>query len=113
MSVGCSRPTPLRNHLPHRGRLQQAVQRPIARRPGWAGSTPVHDRHAVADPQELRKVGAHQQDCLALAGQSSQQSVDLEAAADVDSPSRLVEEKHVDIVVKEACERDFLLVAAG
>src|SRR5262249_40837269 len=89
------------------------VFRPVVRGARLAQPAATHHGDAIADAEQLWKIAADEKNRLAALRQLSHQTVDLRFAADVDAASRLVEEKHVDVVVQEPRERDLLLIHAG
>ena len=85
---------------------------------GLAQLSAVHDRDPIAQAEQLGKIAADHQDRFRRApgrvgDELVDQPVDLRLAADVDAARRLVEQQHVDVVVEQPRDRDFLLVAAG
>src|SRR5207248_3358068 len=82
-----------------------------------------HDSDAVADAQEFGEVAGDDDDGARGAGfppprpppggEGVDDLVDGGFGADVDAAGGLIEQEDVDIVVKQAGDGDFLLVAAG
>src|SRR4051812_45052384 len=80
---------------------------------GWTQRAAPHDRDAIADAEELGQVARDQEDGLPAHDELVNHRVDLRLAAYVNASRRLVEQEHVDVVMKEARQRDLLLIAAG
>src|SRR5437773_1994416 len=116
---GPAAPAPSRGAFRARGLEHQAVLVQLRGGAGLAEPAAAHDRDAVAEAEKLREVAADEQGRTgrpALAGfghQRVDEGVDLRLARDVDAARRLVEQKHVDVVMEQARDRDLLLVAAG
>ncbi len=72
----------------------------------------AHHPDRVAQAEELRQVGADEDDRFSGRGQAADDLVDLGLAADVDPAGGLVEEEDARRVLEQAGEGDLLLVAA-
>ncbi len=88
-------------------------------RPGCRG---IADSDSIADSQKFGEIGRDDEDCtgffyaagaVAAGGEVVDELVDGGFGADVDAAGRFVEEEDVGIVMEEAGEGAFLLVAAG
>ena len=74
---------------------------------------PAHHGDSVADADQFGHVAGDHEDRLAARGQFLDQPIDECLAANVDPSRGLIQQKHVHPMVKQACQRDLLLVAAG
>ena len=51
-------------------------------------------------------------DCFAVASEFIDAAINLSSAPNIDTARQLIEHKHIHIVMKQACKRDFLLVSS-
>jgi hypothetical protein len=72
----------------------------------------MEDDDAVADAEELGKIGADEEDGLSLPGELADELIDLDLAHDIDAARRLVEQEDFGPLMEETGQRDLLLVAA-
>src|ERR1700722_20891705 len=71
-----------------------------------------HDDNAIADANDLRKVGGNHQDRPAPVSEVAHYLVDRRLGGDVYSARRLAEHKNLGIAGEPAGDNDLLLVAA-
>src|SRR5262249_22818875 len=86
---------------------------PLGDRPHAAEVSAGHDGQAITNPQKLRQIAADKDQRLALPGQFADEAIDLGLAADIDAPRRLIQEQDVGLLVQQAGQGDFLLIAAA
>ena len=79
----------------------------------WTEATAIHDGDAVAYSEEFGQVTADEENGFALGGELVNQAVDVGFAGDVNAARGFVQKQAIHVVVEQAGERDFLLVAAG
>ena len=79
----------------------------------WAEMTAVHDGDAVAYSEEFGQVTAYEENGFALCCELVNQVVDVGFAGNVNAARGFVQKQAIYVVVEQAGERDFLLVAAG
>src|SRR5687768_11220324 len=96
----------------HRRFHEEGVLGQLARRPGGPELAAHHHRDAITHANQLREVARDEEHGLAPRGKLVDQTIDVGAAADVDTARRLVEQQDVDVLLEQASERYFLLIAA-
>ena len=79
----------------------------------WAEVPAVHDGDAVAYPEEFGQVTAYEEYGFALCCELVNQVVDVGFAGNVNAARGFVQKEAIYVVIEQAGERDFLLVAAG
>lgn len=87
----------------------------------WRAKVPsAHDRDPVAQTEQFRKVAADNEDRLGLpallwitGGKRIHQFVDLGFAGNVDAAGGFVKQKDIHILVQQAGDGHFLLIASG
>jgi hypothetical protein len=84
----------------------------LSARARFAEHAAMHHRDAIANPEKLGELTGHDEHRLALLGELADEAVDLGSTPHVDAAGRLVEQEHVNVVVKEPRERHLLLIAA-
>ena len=96
------------------GGRNNAVFRPLAHRADRGKHAPAHHRRCVSQtPEQLGQIGTDKNNGFALRGQPANPLINLHFAADVDPASRLVQQQHSRIVMQQAADRNFLLIASG
>jgi hypothetical protein len=73
----------------------------------------THDKHAIGDADDLRKLGGDDDDRFTLCGEAFDQAVNLGFRSDVDSARRLVEQQDLAIRRNPTGDDRLLLVSAG
>src|SRR5437879_3228257 len=83
-------------------------------RDGARGRQPpaTHDRQPIAQPEQLREIGAYQQHGLPRLGRARDGLVQLRPTADVDAAGGLVQQQYLRVLIEESADRDLLLIPA-
>src|SRR5215207_7707109 len=84
---------------------------PIGRRPYLRHRTAPHDPNRIANPQQFWEVGTDEDDRTSLRRQLSHQPINLSFASDVNPAGRFIQEEEPRVVMQQAADGDFLLVA--
>src|SRR6266567_2882300 len=103
--------SPDRPHTANRC-LHHCFRRPLVNRFCGGESTTAHDGQAITHAEKLRQIRTDHQDRSVLRGALRDRFIDLGLTPDVDAARRLVEQKHVSVLMKQTRERQLLLIAA-
>src|SRR5215813_7790318 len=72
----------------------------------------VHHHNAIANTDKFWKIAADDQDGFSAGDQLVDQFINLRLAPDIDATGRFVEQKHIDITIKQPRQRNLLLVTS-
>src|SRR5258705_10295527 len=82
-----------------RGRKHNAMLIPILYIASRAENSPAHHRDTIADAKQFRQIAAYHQDRFAAGGEVGNDLVNLRLGADIDPARRLIEQKHIDVMM--------------
>src|SRR5689334_16656023 len=92
------------------GRCEHRFRSPFRDRLCGREASATHDGEAIAQPEQLREIRAHDEDGATRGRLLRDGLVDVRLAADVDAAGRLVEEKNIGFLMEQPPDRHLLLV---